>query len=530
MRIYPDDISQFLTQEKGEPSSVKLRVPEKIDTKDTQVLVSFGLSGLLCEKMQLWLRQDPSHMLILVESQKSSISEFLSEEKNRKYLENRRIHLYWLQEEHLEELCNEIAWECVFLTLKIIEVKPSTISQKFIKELEFRHLGVFLLASDTVDFGVSVMENVYANFQSRSSLLKAGATESCFQIPAIICGAGPSLEKNAEALRGMENQALFFAGGAALNTLDKQNIRPHFAAAIDKGADPRIFQQHHCWEVPFFFQARMQKKNFSLVHGPEILVSDSGGYLLERWLHEELNLGNSPENIGWNVATFLTKIAVDLGCNPIIFVGMDLAYDKAPYSEGGPKSKEASVRIENFQGKKVWTQKDWIISAYWIRDFIKSHTNTQFYAVSDIGLDLSPAENVPIQEIQRLFLGKSYDTLGYAHHAISMLSVEHLQGGLNSKLRDIRESLKRTQKKLDEILEQIEISYAANELKVPEDYGLVGELVYGKLLWPLWQIWQHIIKRGVDDRSEIDPEVQMQIHRLVFFKQVIEKHLEVTRG
>lgn len=528
MRIQIEELSELPPNPIS--SDFKLMEPKTIDLKDIHVLCVFGLSTNVFEKVQFWLSQEHTHKLIFVEDQPDVCSVFFQDSEAKKLLENPQIEFHLFDEHQREKIANELAWDAVFLNLKTLELRPSSSGKRFLQDLEYRHLGVFLIASDNCDFGVSAMENVYANFQSRSSFLKADATQSCFQIPAIICGAGPSFEKNAKTIRSMDNQALIFAGGAALNVLNQNNIRPHFAANVDKMADPSIFKEANCWEVPFFFQAHMQKKNFSMIHAPEILVSDSGGYLLERWLHEELDLGNTPENIGWTVTTFLAKLAVDMGCNPIIFVGMDLSYDQAPYSPGGPKNKEADVRMQNFKGDSVWTQKDWIVAAHWVKKFAKENTNTEFFNVTDMGLDLSPIPHVSIKDIEKLLYGKSYDLSGYVHHAVSEMSIKHIESKLKLKLREIRESLSRSQKLLEKILESIEIGHASNQLEVPSDTLLKKELIYGKLLWPLWQIWQHVIKRGIDRQSNITPETQMQIHRFVFFKQVIDQHIEVAHG
>ena len=73
----------------------------------------------------------------------------------------------------------------------------------------------------------------YSNFyKNLFELPKAKPASSLFskfdKVPAIICGAGPSLEKNLPLLGTLKDRAIIFAGGTAMNALNAQGMLSTF--------------------------------------------------------------------------------------------------------------------------------------------------------------------------------------------------------------------------------------------------------------------------------------------------------------
>jgi hypothetical protein len=140
-------------------------------------------------------------------------------------------------------------------------------------------------------------------------------------IPAIIVSAGPSLSKNIDYLK--ENRdALVFSGGRTLRTLLEKDIIPNCVASVDFS------------EVAFkLVEGYLNKINIPLVisenTNPKILGEHIGNkfffssneFLGEIWEQKIKELFG-----GGSIAHTLTLLATYIGCNPIIFIGQDLAY------------------------------------------------------------------------------------------------------------------------------------------------------------------------------------------------------------
>ncbi|MEL7237976.1 MAG: 6-hydroxymethylpterin diphosphokinase MptE-like protein, partial [Planctomycetota bacterium] len=86
----------------------------------------------------------------------------------------------------------------------------------------------------TVRFGRKSVENLLANldhFVSAPGIERlAGAAEGR---PAVLVSAGPSLRKNIERLRGMEDRVVIIAVQTTLRPLLDAGVTPHFVCAID---------------------------------------------------------------------------------------------------------------------------------------------------------------------------------------------------------------------------------------------------------------------------------------------------------
>ena len=84
------------------------------------------------------------------------------------------------------------------------------------------------------DFGEGVLTNVFKNLDLHKRIKKGGDLKGQFNgIPAVICGAGPSLEKSFSELKEIQDRAVIIAGGSALAPLSRSHIPIHFAAAVD---------------------------------------------------------------------------------------------------------------------------------------------------------------------------------------------------------------------------------------------------------------------------------------------------------
>lgn len=321
--------------------------------------------------------------------------------------------------------------------------------QNFDDLLEWKAQADFLRLSDVADFGILAMQNAIQNLQSKS---KPGLQlkDKFQQVPALIIGAGPSLEKEAHLMEKFQNKGLIFAGGSALSLLP---IAPHFAAGIDKSE----FKKHPYPNVPFCYQNRIVPDALSFMQG-ELLLFPESSFPMIQWLEKE-----EPFDAGWVVANFLTAIAVHMGCNPIIFLGVDLCY---------PEKSVPEAHLVQF--RDTWTQNDWIMAAQWTADFARQHEDRQFICASKTSL--LPIGKMSFKDIlQTINLENDYGSL-----VASFIS----QLPYNQRLKSIPSI----------------------------------EILHQYLLNPLWLVWKPVFENAGLENMEIQKEL--------FFQRILEEYAE----
>lgn len=142
--------------------------------------------------------------------------------------------------------------------------------------------------------------------------------------PAIVISAGPSLGRNIGQLREWKGRAVLCAVQTVLQPLARRGIVPDFATSLDYHEMSRKFFEG----VDFLDQVHLVAEPKATWHvvdgypGPLSLLENGWAKLL---VGEELGArGGLPA--GATVAHLAFYLAVYMGCDPIIFVGQDLAY------------------------------------------------------------------------------------------------------------------------------------------------------------------------------------------------------------
>jgi len=170
--------------------------------------------------------------------------------------------------------------------------------------------------------------NISKNFNNIISSVGINSLKSSFtNIPAIICSAGPSLDKNIQLIKSKRNNFVLISVATALKTLNANKITPDFVVAIDPEEITLQFFDFHnrspdSWlvynpvvpsPIPEFFTGRC-------------LVYDSTNKLAQ-WLQKNIGENGDLGKI-FSVAHAAFQFADFIGCSPKILVGQDFAFDR----------------------------------------------------------------------------------------------------------------------------------------------------------------------------------------------------------
>lgn len=231
--------------------------------------------------------------------------------------------------------------------------------------------------------------------------------------PAIIVSAGPSLSKNIKQLKEFENKAIIFTGGRTLKALRDENIEPDFLSIIDA--------QELSYEL---VDGIIEKSNTILAHSEiipnKVLKKHKGNrlfYPYSPWVKElvedpKYNFTHS------SVAHTCTKLAMYMGCNPIIFIGQDLAYtdnkvhsENAEFTQEKLKEKEditkvvseSDIYVKDINGKPIRTSMTLDLFRQQFEEIIKENKQFKFINSTEGGANIEGTEVKKLLENKELF-------------------------------------------------------------------------------------------------------------------------------
>ncbi|MCH9613152.1 MAG: hypothetical protein SP1CHLAM54_01480 [Chlamydiia bacterium] len=413
-----------LLSEKNPLLAMQVRMSGAVVPKDVDVLFVYGCGDVGFEGKHL----------IYLEDDLDRLSRFMESKAAGRLLEDPRVEFHFLSEEVLKGLL----WRFCFKKSVLVANKGDHFQELKAKFEELKE-GIFLVASDYRDFGLRVVDNVLKNVR----LKMRDGLKVIMGGPAIIVGAGPSLDGAREDLMRLSKGALVLAAGSSVGLVDMA----HAAVAFDP--DPSLQEGKG---RPLFFQNRLSHRFLKGWNGPKFNMGSSGGHPVEEYL---MGSGRFFDG-GWNVANFAAKVALNLGCSPIILVGVDL--QGSGYAKGILGSKSTA---------------EFNLAAKYFEDLAIENPETEWLNASDGGRALKGFDKVRLNELH--FVEK--ETIFPEEKPLDWAGDPEV----------FLESLKRCQSAVSHLLKGPNALY---EVELEE------EVAFTVFLNPLWEVWRHFI----DDR------------------------------
>jgi hypothetical protein len=307
---------------------------------------------------------------------------------------------YWNEDQDLHETIEAFFDKKCYINHAILKEKSLSesrpkIHKKIVEKIE-HYFQIFNidLESNYQSFPL-ILRN---QLQNIPFIFKGKKVKSLFNsfnnIPAIIIGAGPSLDRNVDLLYGIEKKAILIATDTVAKKLSMENIKPHFIIS----GDPYIQNYFHFIDYKpvdsfLVFEPRINSRIPS-IFDENIFITSFGSAMMKLIESCTGDFGNLDS---WgSVSTMAFDLAVKMKCNPIIFVGQDLAYtDNRYYCKGTyPEIKQnmiafyedsedrekyfskiiqskGTLEADDIYGKKTLTDRMMLNYKSWLEDKIK---------------------------------------------------------------------------------------------------------------------------------------------------------------
>ena len=177
--------------------------------------------------------------------------------------------------------------------------------------------------------------------------------------PFVVVSAGPSLAKNYELLKDVQDRCVIVANDAVLKKLLSNGIRPHIVCALERGIatydllfkDTVQEYPEECGEILLISQAVCSPKLFGTWPGPKMIVG-KGEVPVDQWFIVGTIHGRVIPS-GSSVAHMCFGVAVTMGASSIALIGQDLAYGEEGVSHvSGVFSEEVMAKQQKGTGTK----------------------------------------------------------------------------------------------------------------------------------------------------------------------------------
>ncbi len=442
----------------------KFEFLKPFDIGHAEVVIIFGLKmGAPYFQLKSWLHERPQRKIIFIEE---NFAYFIANSPHVSILRDPQLFL-----------------DTHFVPEKYPYHRVEIIGLSSLKKLEaLRKITLSHALHQDRLHGYQPFHNFVQNVRRFRHSFYANKMKGKFAgIPAIVCGAGPSLQKTIPFLKKVADRALIIAGGSTLAALSSQGVPIHFGIAIDPNLEEyRRLKNSFAFDTPLLYSTRVHPDIFQTCSGPFGYMRSGIGGSPEVWLEEELGLVDpmigenlSPESI--SVTTICVAWAQYLGCNTIALSGVDLAYtNRKRYATGVDGDEEVSfleqerekstadriVRRKNRKNGWIYTAVRWIMEAAALSHFAKKHSEIQWFNLTDEGL---PIQGIPYTE--EIHFSQKYDLKKRIDEEIAKAPMLYN----DDKLRELKESLDRIVEHLEIITGQKKGSCYLSELEIQEE-------------------------------------------------------------
>jgi hypothetical protein len=282
---------------------------------------------------------------------------------------------------------------------------------------------------------------------------------------AVILGAGPSLEEQAQALIENRGGAILASALQTLPALERLGVKPDFCLAIDfrhsmENAMRGLSDINFAKDIPLIYSTKMQPGVLDLYPGPTIPLWTMGGLATFVMQKEELVL-DAGGNVGVTLARFLTWA----GVRRFLLAGQDFAWKGAFSHAKGHHAANGEYRFDpakdltltNLYGEQIYSHMGFIAAKRDLEADIKACPDAAYYNIYGGGAVIEGAENLAVKAV----LERGLLSIGSGARGRFLEALERARGPRPRPIYQARgnswaSSMRNVQKKLEKFFKKPE--------------------------------------------------------------------------
>lgn len=222
----------------------------------------------------------------------------------------------------------------------------------------------------------------------------------------IIVGAGPSLNKNMQLLKAVNDRAIILAVGTGIRILDRNGIIPHLRLAFDGTVgELKIFEELDTKTVGLIYGTSLYHEILPDYEGPKFRMVVNMDQITKYLLNE---MGQPFQEIrsGFSVSNVAVDLLNKMGCKKIIFLGQDLCYSEGSlYAKGSSNDdvidfeQQGYRKVKDIYGEEAYTDAGFAGIRKLLEDWIREMPHIEFINATEGGVNLEGAKNVKFEEV-----------------------------------------------------------------------------------------------------------------------------------
>ncbi|MBU2599275.1 DUF115 domain-containing protein [bacterium] len=386
------------------------------EIKEADLLVILGWGMGLCLESILKLCS-PKTFILVIEESLSRFKDVLSKRDLSVIIECERISISVNESPFIATLLRLERYFSVltFKEMYVIEHLPSIKENpKYYQEVEAKLKEALYMATVNVGtflrYGAIWKNHILTNFP----LILKHPGVNCLnhkfkELPVIIVGAGPSLDRNITTLKEVKDTALIISTDTALTTMLKNKVLPHLVMTVD-GTIKNFTKCYQNLDIPkniFLISDLMAyPETFSKFSSEKIFILNDGHPLLQ-WLGRFAGFDSYIPR-GGNVSTAAFNLALRLGSKTIILIGQDLSFPGGKfYSQGIVKKTSRYLKnnldssqlmeIQDIFGHKLTTSRTLYGFIKWFENRI-DHLDIDGINATEGGANIQGFKNLSLKE------------------------------------------------------------------------------------------------------------------------------------
>jgi len=223
--------------------------------------------------------------------------------------------------------------------------------------------------------------------------------------PLYLISAGPSLDKNINELIKVKESGIILSVGRAVRPLLAANVIPDYIIITDPSDYLYTMQLKGLdIDVPIIVLSTCDK-NVMLNYKGFKFIAFQEGYTPAEDYAKKINC--SLIKTGGSVATTGLDLAIKMGCNPIIFVGQDLAFPENKTHSKDTFSKniiesDGLRELEDINGNTIQTSKNLYIYLRWIQNRIAEERSIRFIDATEGGARIKGTEVIRLSDVIKI--------------------------------------------------------------------------------------------------------------------------------